>query len=984
MKQLASLPETPFHELMANRVHNILLICSKYDRFMLEEDGRVEELLFQEYVSLGLRYPPKITHAPSAQEALRLMKERDFELIITMLNIGDIQAEELARTIKAEYPNKPIIVLSPVPAHRTIKKLKKESSDVVDYIFSWQGNPNILLAMVKLIEDSMNARNDTRIAGVQVIILVEDSVRYYSTYLPMIYTSLIQQARCIMTEGLNDWSQTQRMRGRPKILLARNYEEAINLYETYKKNLLGVISDISYNKSGELNKDAGLLFAKHIREENSEIPILLQSSQLQNKKEADSCAAYFIYKHSQTLLAELRTYIKENYGFGSFVFRNPVTKEAIASATSLRDLQYRLEEIPLDSFLYHVHNNDFSKWLKARALFPLAERIRPIVETDYSSPEALREGLIEIIKFYRRHRGRGVIARFQRERFDELSFFTRIGSGSLGGKGRGLAFVDMQIKESGIPEKYPEMYVSIPRTIVITTEIFDQFIENNSLQKIALSGKSDEVILSSFLKAELPSDLRENLKAALRIIKAPIAVRSSSLLEDSHYQPFAGIYETCMLANDHPDFDKRVEELCKAVKCVYASTYFKKSKDYLKATNHLVEEEKMAVIIQQITGSVYGDYCYPNFSGVARSLNYYPLEREKAEDGVAYIAFGFGKTVVEDGTALRFSPKYPKKIIQLSNPSESLKNSQHDFFALNMRTPFNPTADAADNLVLRSVQEAENDGSLRLIASTYDLRNHTLSDTASGDGRKIITFAGLLKYNYYPIAAIIRDILKLGEEIMNTPIEIEFAGNLNKPDPKLPEFSLLQIRPIVEGSELSDISITAEDKEKALILSNKAMGNGKYDDLVDIVYIKGEHFDPGKTRDMAKEIDAVNKSMEDRDTGYILLVAGRLGSSDPWLGIPTTWSQISQARVIVETGLPGFEVEPSQGTHFFQNLTSLRNAYMTINPSRKDGLFKVEELNSLPAVFETHYIRHVRVNKPFTVKIDGRNGTGVIQVSDTI
>ena len=963
---------------MAKRVRNILLICSKYDRFMLEEDGRIEELLFQDYVALGLRYPPKITHAPSAAEALDFMEERPFELVITMLNIGEIDAAELARTIKTKHPEQPIIVLSPAPAHKSIKRLKKESVDTVDYIFTWQGNPNILLAMVKLIEDSMNTEDDVRNGDVQVIILVEDSVRYYSTYLPMIYTSLIQQARYIMTEGLNDWSQTQRMRGRPKILLARTYEEAIELYEKYKLNTLGIISDVEYKRDGKVDIEAGLKLCGYIRKENNDIPILLQSSKFEHKKYAESLKANFLYKHSQTLLAELKSYIKTSYGFGNFIFRNPANLKEIGKAENLRDLQCVIAAIPLDSFIFHVENNDFSTWLQARALFSLARRIHPIVLDDYNSPEYLRSFLIRTIKLYRQQRGRGVIARFNKDRFDEVSFFTRIGSGSLGGKGRGLAFIDLQLKQSSIPKKYPEMYISIPRTIVITTELFDKFMEENDLQKIALSGRSDDTILELFIEARLPDDLLENLKAALRIIKAPVAVRSSSLLEDSHYQPFAGIYQTCMLPNNHPDFDKRLEDLCKAIKCIYASTFFRQSKDYMKATDHLIEEEKMAVIIQQITGSHFENFCYPNFSGVARSLNYYPIEREKPEDGIVYIAFGFGKIVVDAGSSLRFSPKHPKKIMQLSNPNHALKKTQKDFYALDMDAPFDPTADTADNLTKLSVQDAANHGSLKYIASTYDLRSGRFSDSPNGEGQKVMTFSGILKYKSFPIAEIIQDILKLGEEIMNTPIEIEFAGNLNKSPDKLPEFSLLQIRPIVEGSEFDDINIDESQIENALVYSKKAMGNGKYDDLVDVVYVKPSAFDPAKTREMAERIGIINAGFEKKDTGYVLIVVGRLGSSDPWLGIPATWNQISHARVIIETGLTNFQVEPSQGTHFFQNLTSLRNSYMTINPVYNDGSFRIEVLDAIEAVYEDDFIRHVCVEKPLQVVVDGKTGKGVI------
>ena len=971
------IPETPFGDLMSLRVRNILLICSRYDRFMLEEDGRIEELLFQDYVSLGLRYPPKITHAHSAQVALDLLEERDFELVITMLNIGELHVATLAQTIRETYPDKPIIILTPQASHKMLLELKSESRDVVDYIFAWQGNPNILLAMVKLVEDRMNAPLDTASAGVQVIILVEDSVRYYSTYLPIIYTTLIQQARYIMSEGLNDWSKTQRMRGRPKILLAKNYNEAVELYDTYKGNTLGIISDITYNRDGEVDREAGLRLCEHIRGGNSEIPILLQSSRQEYRIEAEKHHAHFIHKHSETLLADIRTYIRTNYGFGDFIFRDPDTLRPIAKAENLRDLQYTLATLPLDSFKYHVRNNDISKWLKARAHFNLAKQIRPKSLEDYRTADELRSDIISTIKAYRSQRGRNTIALFSKERFDELSFFNRIGSGSLGGKGRGLAFISMIVKEHGLAEKYPEMYLSIPRTIVLTTELFDSFMEENDLYPEVVKDYSDGEILQIFLKAKLPNELEENLKAIIKVLRAPIAVRSSSLLEDSHYQPFAGIYETCMIPNDHPDFDRRMKDICNAIKCVYASTYYRKSKDYLKATNHMIEEEQMAVIIQQVTGTTFGHYCYPNLSGVARSLNYYPLGKESPSDGVAYIAFGFGKTVVENGISLRFSPRYPKRAMQLDPMTGK---TQQEFYALDMTRLFDPEEFDADNLVKLQVGDLDDPNPLKYVASTYDVRNRTMSDSPSAKGKKIITFSALLKYNALPVVQIIRDLLILGEDIMNVPIEIEFACNFHKPAGKPPEFSILQIRPIVEGAESTDVSFLPEDTQKAVIHSKKAMGNGIYSDLQDIIYVKPDAFDPSKTVLMAEQIAEINAAFTEEDRGYILLVAGRLGSSDPWLGIPTTWAQISQARVIIETGLKGFEVEPSQGTHFFQNLTSLHNGYMTINPVRGDGSCAYERLDVLTCTRETEFLRLSHTDRPFTVKIDGKSGEGYIDI----
>lgn len=971
--------ETSFKQLMANRVGDILLVCSEYDKFMLEEDGRIDELLFQEYVSLNLRYPPKFTQVSNAHDAFEMLQKRSFDLIITMLNIGDVNAIDLAKRIKETYPSKPIIVLTPISTRETMVKLRNTDLSSIDYIFSWQGNPNILLAMVKLVEDRMNVAYDVNTVGVQTVVLVEDSVRYYSSYLPMIYRTLFRQARCLMTEGLNEWQQTMRMRGRPKILLARTYEEALQLYRTYQNNLLGIISDITYRKGGEMDKHAGLKLCEYIRAENKELPILIQSSHLEHEKDAHSYNASFIYKHSKTLLKELKEYIRLNYGFGDFVFRDPVSLSPIMRAHDLWNLQRKLMEVPSESFKFHVENNDISKWLKARALFTLANYLRPKQLSDFEDVQEAKEFIVNAIKDFRIQEGRGTIAEFQRERFDEISFFSRIGSGSLGGKGRGLAFIDLQLKLKRITYKYPGVVITIPRTVVLTTQVFDDFMEANSLYDIALTERSDMEILDAFLQAHLPERLNEDLAAILGVVTNPIAIRSSSLLEDSHYQPFAGIYDTFMLPNNHTEFDHRFQDLSNAVKSVYASTYYKRSKDYMRATGNMVEEEKMGVIIQEVTGQVYDNLCYPNISGVARSLNFYPIENEKPNDGIANIAFGLGKTVVDGEVSLRFSPKFPKKIMQLSSIDSSIKETQQNFYAIDM-SPDSFCARSTDGGCIHhlDIAKAEDHGSLKFLASTYDFQNHVLRDGTSYRGKRVLTFASILKYNMFPLAEIIKDLLNMGQTAINTPIEIEFAVNLDTPSNRPAIFSFLQIRPIVEGAEQEDIEIADELPEETLIFSNKAMGNGMYDELRDIVYIKPEMFSPSETKTMAQMIGELNERFEKEHRGYILVVPGRLGSSDPWLGIPIAWSQISYARVIVEMGLSNFRVDPSQGTHFFQNLTSLQNAYLTVNPFMKDGVFNEDYLNKQEAEFENKFLRQVHFENPMCVKIDGKTSRGLI------
>ncbi|MBI9108292.1 MAG: phosphoenolpyruvate synthase [Spirochaetales bacterium] len=969
----------PFQDLMSLRVREILLVCSDYDHFMLEEDGRIEEQLFQEYVSLSLRYPPQFTHVSSAVEAVELLAEKVFDLVIVMLSVGDSSAADLAKTIKVKYPAKPIVLLTPVSTKETMRILRLDELRAIDYIFSWQGNSNIMLAMVKLLEDSMNVDRDVKELGVQCIILVEDSVRYYSSYLPVIYESLIRQAHNAMNEGLNEWQQTIRMRGRPKILLARNFEEAVSLYEKYKDNLLGVISDIAYNKNGSIDNDAGYSLCSHIRAENLNIPILLQSSNADYKHRALQHGAAFIHKQTKTLLKELEHYIKTNYGFGDFIFRDPSTGKSTGYVRDLRGLQQELSTLSDKSFTYHVNRNDFSRWLMARSLFNLAKKIRAVSFEDTGDIKGMRDFIIGSIKKYRTNMGKGVIAEFDKLRFDELSFFSRIGNGSLGGKGRGLAFINQQLKEHDLLSEFPDINISIPRTIVLTTKVFDDFISDNDLYSTALNETDDGKILQTFIEAKMPIKYLPDFETILEEITTPIAVRSSSLLEDSHHQPFAGIYKTYMLSNENKDFNIRRRELLLAVKAVYASTYFQHSKAYMKSTNNIVEDEKMAIVIQEVVGRAYGRRFYPNISGVARSLNFYPIGPEKPEDGIAEIAFGLGKTVVDGGTALRFSPAYPKKIIQLTDPATALKTTQQDFFALNLdKKDFHPEESGKSYLISMNISEAENDGSMKHLVSTFDFENNRLRDGGTRIGKKVLTFAGILKYKHFPLAEIITSLLKIGREAMNVPIEIEFAINIDTPDNEPALFSFLQIRPIVENLEISDTEIENNLPENTIIYSEKALGNGVYKNIKDIVYIKPGSFDRSRTKEMSELLHTINKGYIDDDEGYVLVVQGRLGSTDPWLGIPLSWPDISQARIIVESGTRDFRVEPSQGTHFFQNITSLGCGYLTINPDIEDGIFKVEALDSMKAVTDSEFIRIVRFDSPLVIKINGKTGRALI------
>lgn len=967
----------PFSNLMLKHIYNVLLICNEYDRFLLEEDGRVEEELYLEYTQLGLSNPPKITHANNAEEALALLQQRKFELVITMLDLGTESVEELATAIKQIDSEMPVIALSPSSSHRRNKMIKGSDCEAIDYFFYWQGDPTIFLAMIKLVEDRMNLEHDTQEADVQVIILVEDSVRFYSSYLPMMYTCLIQQNRSSILEALNNWGRTLRMRGRPKIVLARTYEEAEGLYTTYQHNILGIITDMAYLRNGQQDKEAGLLLARTALSINAEVPVLIQSTDDSNQEKAIQEGASFIWKLSSSLLSELNRYMTSHYGFGPFIFRDPSSMEEIARSETMRDLQRMLSSIPADCFAYHSSRNEFSRWLRAQSLYTLAARIKEVNIPEGGDARAVQQELIDIIRNYRIERTKGVIAQFNRKSFDETLFFSRIGNGSLGGKGRGLAFIDMGIRNSDILKKYPDVYLSIPKSVVVTTDQFTQFIEENNLKDIVSADLPDETLLSIFLSSPLNSELVLNLAEILQVIRQPISVRSSSLLEDSHYQPFAGVYETCMIPNQG-SADQRLKELCDAVRSVWASTYFRSAKEYLRVTDHMLEDEKMAVIIQQVIGSAHGPYWYPNISGVARSLNYYPIGGEKAEDGVGMLCFGFGKSVVDNGSVFRFSPSHPKRPVQFLGGNQA--SSQNSFYALNVERGYHPLEkDGLENLELHDLLMAEQyPDSLKYVASTYDMGTGSISESIRAEGHKVITFNGVLKYEAFPLAPIVKDLLALGSEAMGKPVEIEFAVNLNKKLPKKPEFSLLQIRPIAMGNEESDVAITDVERKASCIHSTVVMGNGNLPDIKDMILLKAEKFDASHMQDMAKELDKLNAAMMLEGRDYILVVAGRLGSCDPWLGIPVTWSQISHSKVIVETGLPGFQVEPSQGTHFFQNMTSLGCLYLTVNPFYNAGKLDFENLYKMPVYAESEHFLHIRSERDFTIKVNGFKAEGVI------
>ena len=959
----------PFSNLMLRHIYTVLLICSDYDRFMLEEDGRVEEELYKEYTALGLSNPPKITHTNNETEALTLIDQRNFDLVITMLDLESGRVEKLCEEIKKKKPYMPIIALSPSPDHRKARILKGENCPFIDYMFYWQGNATLFLAMVKLIEDKMNIDHDTAEADVQVIILVEDSVRFISSYLPQMYLALIRQNRLSILEALNDWGRTLRMRGRPKIVLARNFDEAWNHFTTYRENILGVITDVSFPYEGGREK-AGLELAKRIKALDGEIPVLIQSRDMENEEESRKIGCDFLYKLSPTLLMDLENHFLKYYNFGPFIFLDPATGKEIARAETMKEVQRLIKTIPIESFIYHSKRNDFSRWLRAQSLYVLASMIKHINIKEGDNPEDIRAELYRTIKEYRSDRTRGVIAEFSAAHYDETLHFSRIGSGSMGGKGRGLAFLAAEMHALGMRKKYEDvLYLSTPRTVVITTEIFDIFLAENSMNDLYFVNQSDDEILLLFLSKPIPGYLRTCLSQILQVIKVPISVRSSSLLEDSHFQPFAGVYQTCMIPNRGSD-EERLNELESAIKTVWASTYFKNAKEYLKNTEHSLEDEKMAVIIQQITGSEHGQWWFPNISGVARSLNFYPSPGQKGEDGIGMLSFGFGKAVVDDGNAFRFCPAKPKKPSNNLTGQES--SDQNEFYALDLSKRFNSMEDQ-DNLTKLPIKEAyAYPKAMRNIFSSFDMASGRLIERPSKEGMNILTFNGILKYDALPLAKIIDEVLKLGEKGMACPVEIEFAVNTER---ERPDFSILQVRPISSADYDLDIDISEKEIKKSIIYAEKVMGNGKVEGIRDIISIKPEVFRPSEMQIMAKELGQMNAGL---DNQYLLIAAGRLGSSDRWLGIPCCWSDISKAHVIIETGIKELSVEPSQGTHFFQNMTSLGAVYLTVNPLHGDGKIDFDAIRRLELIEESEHFIHVRSKKDLIIKVDGRGSKAVI------
>ncbi len=968
-----------FSNLMVKRVYNILLIASKYDSFILEEDGRIDEKIFNEYTQLNLRYPPRFMQVVNEEAAIEQLQKHNFELIIFMPGDKSQQAFEGAKRIKKISPNVPIVMLTPF-SREVSQYLVNADTSAIDYVFSWLGNTDLLLAIVKLIEDKMNVEEDVKSVGVQVIMLVEDSIRFYSSILPDLYKYVLEQSRNFATEALNAHHRTLRMRGRPKILLARSYEEATAIYKKYQDNMLGVISDVSFTRNGMKDSLAGQKLSEFLHQNDPVLPIIIDSSEADNKKLAEGPEMAFIQKGSKTFPQELRQLMTNLFGFGDFVFRDPKTGQEVARIHDLQELQKAIFSIPDDSLRYHFERNHASRWLFSRAMFPIGRFIKHIPIQAFTDTMPVRQMLFDAIVKYRKIKNEGVIAEFQKGRFDKYSNYARIGDGSLGGKARGLAFLSAMIKRHPELNRFADTQVMIPKTLVLCTNVFDEFMEQNNLYDIALQDLPNEEILEAFRHAHLPEMLFDDLVAFVDVVKKPIAVRSSSLLEDAHYQPFAGIYSTYMIPYDE-DPKIMLKMLRTAIKGVYASVFFDQSKAYMTATSNVIDQEKMAVVIEEVCGSSYGNRFYPTFSGVARSLNYYPIGQEETTDGIANVALGLGKYIVDGGLTLRFSPKHPKHILQMSTMEYALRETQTSFLALDLNNKNGHLpVDDGFNLLKLPVKEAEQDGTLDQIASTFDPYDQVIRDGIWEGGRKIISFAHILENETFPLAELLSDILKLGEEEMGRHVEIEFAVNLNSQDTdKKHAFYLLQIRPIVDSKEQFNENLNELPKEDLLMRTNYALGQGIASEIFDIVYVSGDNFNATQNQLCAYEIDKINKQLTQEGRNYVLIGPGRWGSSDPWLGIPVRWPNIASARLIVETSLNKYQIDPSQGTHFFQNLTSFGVHYYTIPHAQDERNFiDLDFLNGIEPLYEDKYLKHYRFDEAMVVKTDGKKGVGIL------
>jgi CheY-like chemotaxis protein len=968
-----------FQKLMRFNVRDILLVSSLYDSYIIEEDGRLYELIRKEYEGLNLSHSPEITHISSGEEALELAASgRRFDLIITTLHIDDLHAVQFARKLKESGLNIPVVLLT--YDNRELSELMLgQDTSVFDRIFIWQGDSRILVAIIKYIEDRMNVEHDTQTAGVQSIILVEDNVKYYSVFLPIIYTEILIQSQRLIAEGINPTDRYLRMRARPKILLCTTYEEAWEYFEKYEENILGIISDIDFYRNGTNDPQAGLEFAKNVKLRHDDIAILLQSNAPEKEIEVHAIGVSFLLKDSPTLLHDLRLFMNRYFSFGDFIFRMPDGTE-VGRASDLKSLEENLERVPDESIRYHSERNHFSNWLKARTEFWLAHKLRPRKVTDYSSILSMRADLIASLQSYRRFRQLGQITDFNKSTFDSTSSFARIGSGSLGGKARGLGFINTLISNYEIRDRFKGVQITVPPAVILGTDVFDQFLDENNLREFALRSTDDEEITRRFLKAKkFPRKISRQLGDFLDIVREPLAVRSSSLLEDSQFQPFAGVYKTYMIPNNHTDAVSRRSDLINSIKRVYASTFYQNAKDYIKVTSFRLEEEKMAIIVQKMVGSLHDLKFYPDFSGVAKSYNFYPIAPQKSQDGIVLVSLGLGKMIADGGITVRFCPKYPDNLFQFYSVKETLRNSQTSFFALDLESRQDETADPNYTLLKKyELNEAENDGTLSYVGSTYSPENDTIHDGLSRDGKRVVTFAPILRNKIFPLPEIVELLLEMGNWGMGTSVELEFAVNMSVSRSSPKEFALLQIRPLVLSREAEELEIGEIDDKKLVCHSHQVLGHGIIKDIYDVVMVEVNGFDRSKTNEVAIEIGEFNQKLVLEKRPYLLIGLGRWGSLDPWLGIPVKWQQIAGARIIIEAGFKDIEVAPSQGSHFFQNITSFMVGYFTVTSRIEEGFVDWEWLLSQNVVEEKSLTKHLRLNNPLVVKMNGQKNEGII------
>ena len=974
------------NQLMLKRIRRILLICNNYDSFSLEEDGHIEEQIRREYADLSLSNPPSFERAESTLDALELLRQPScsYDLIITMYNVGELDVFEFSRQAKALAPNTPIVLMSSY-SKEIYRHIQDSDKTHIDYVFWWNNSTDLLIAIIKLLEDSLNAEHDILDMGVRAILLVEDSVRYYSTYLPLLYMLVLQQNSKAVKDALNEQQQYMRKRARPKILMARCYDEALEYYTKYKDNILGVISDVGFvlhkgDRRDTEKIDAGVDLCRLIKADNPTMPYLLQSSQESMRSVAAQLGVGFVRKTSKTLTHEVSEYIGREFGFGDFVVTDPATGEEVARAGDLYEFEKVIASLSDDALRYFSANNYISRWLYGRGLFSIGDLFRPITIGSDTDVSKVREMNIQAIHDYRINQGLGVVAQFDPATYNDSMWFARLGEGSLGGKARGLAFLNHILKKYELYDRWEDVRVMVPRTLVITTEYFDRFILDNGLQYVINSDITDAEILSEFVASTLPSDLTEALRIFIRNVRTPLAVRSSSKLEDSYYQPFAGVYSTYMIPHTENE-DQELRLLSKAIKSVYASVYFASSRGYILSTSNVLSEEKMAIVLQEVCGSEDGGYYFPTFSGVARSVNFYPLGYERPEDGVVKLAYGLGKAVVDGDQVLRFSPKFPRNVLQTSTPDLTMRETQQSMFALNLQPDkFKTSVDDAVNLERIPISDCGKFRSLSKVVSTFDYEKMRIVDSPLPQGPKVVTFAHILKYNTFPLADILCKLLDITQKEVRCGVEIEFAANLDRDDVAV--FNVLQIRPISADGLNSEVDWSSISAEGALLNSSCAIGPGWIKGVKDVIYLRKEAFNTLKTREMAAEVTALNTRLREQGRSYLLIGFGRWGSSIPSLGVPVQWSDISEARLIVECCLENFRIDPSQGTHFFQNLTSFNAGYANINPySRTGDDCDFALLDSMEAEYESEYVRLVHFPEELSVCSDGREGRAVVKVS---